>query len=133
LKVLTVDPEEVFERSGLPRVAPTFSHSVGILLEASRATSSATLKQRLQLTTDENYLALWRELISGMVGEIIRKTVAEYVDQYYESAEESASYRYMAEAISAGSAQRLRAIREKKFGDQECFVIYTPEELRDFF
>jgi CRISPR/Cas system-associated endonuclease Cas1 len=128
-----VETEEVFERSGLPRVSPTFSNSVGILLEGSEATTSATLRQRLQPTTDENYLALWRELISGIVGEIIRKTVAEYVEQYYESAEESASYRYIAEAITAGSAQRLRAIREKKFGDQERFVTYTPEELRDFF
>jgi hypothetical protein len=128
-----VDTEEVFERSGLTRVAPTFSNSVGIVLEGSEATSSATLRQRLQPTTDENYLALWRELISGIVGEIIRKTVAEYVEQYYESAEDNASYRYIAEAITAGSAQKLRAIREKKFGDQERFVIYTPEELRDFF
>jgi hypothetical protein len=72
-------------------------------------------------------------LISGVVGEIIKKTVAEYVEQYYESAEESASYRYIAEAITAGSAQRLRAIREKQFVSQERFVVYTPEELRDFF
>jgi hypothetical protein len=127
-RVLTVDPEQVFDRSGLPRsVAPTFSQSM-----ESEGTAAAILSRRWQIS-DENLLGLWRQTISSVVAEIVRSAVAEYVERYYESAEESTAYRYVAEAVTTSSAERVRAIRETKFGTQERVVIYTPEELRDFF
>jgi hypothetical protein len=131
-RALTVDPEQVFESSGLPRVAPTFSQSVNIIREQSEGTAAAILSRRLQFS-DENLLGLWRQTIAGVVDEIVRNAVSQYVEQYYESAEESASYRYIAEAVTASSAERVRSIRATKFGSQERIVIYTPEELRDFF
>lgn len=132
LRALTVDPEQVFEGSGLPRTAPTFSQSINLIREESEGTAVAVLSRRWQIS-DENLLGLWRQTISGVVEEIVGKAVAEYVEQYYQSAEESASFRYIAEAVTANSAERVRAIRETRFGNQERFVIYTPEELRDLF
>jgi hypothetical protein len=132
VRALTVDPEQVFERSGLPRTAPTFSQSMSFIREESEGTAAAILSRQWPIS-DENLLGLWRQTISGVVEGIVRKAVAEYVEQYYQSAEESTSYRYIAEAVTASSAERVRAIRETRFGHQERFVIYTPEELRDFF
>jgi hypothetical protein len=131
-KAVTVDPEQVFEQSGLPRTAPTFSQSINLIREESEGTAAAILSRRWEFS-DENLLGLWRQTISSVVGEIVRTAVAEYVERYYELAEESTSYRYIAEAVTAGSADRLRGIRGTKFGSQERLVIYTPEELRDFF
>jgi hypothetical protein len=131
-RALTVDPEQVFEWSGLPRATPTFSQATNLIREESEATAAAILSRRWPIS-DENLLGLWRQTISSVVEEVVRQAVAEYVEHHYESAEESASYRYIAEAVTASSGDRLRAIRETKFGSQERLVIYTPEELRDFF
>jgi hypothetical protein len=131
-RAVTVDPEQVFAQSGLPRTAPTFSQSINLIREESEGTAAAILSRRWEIS-DENLLGLWRQTISSVVAEIVRNAVAEYVERYYESAEESTAYRYVAEAVTTGSAERVRAIRETRFGTQERVVIYTPEELRDFF
>ncbi len=63
----------------------------------------------------------------------MRRRVEEYIERYFETAEESERFRYVPDMVTAASAEKIKGIRATKFAECEKFVVYTPEELKALF